>query len=73
MISWVPALPSLLKRKKKKKQDQKTDHINMELTKNNINSLGYNSLASVMIERDLDHVDILQKITILIDYVNQTG
>ena len=24
-----------------------------------------------MIERDLDHVDILQKITILIDYVNQ--
>ena len=45
----------------------------MELTKNNINSLGYNSLASVMIERDLDHVDILQKITILIDYVNQTG
>ena len=39
----------------------------MELTKSNINSPGYNSLASVIIERDLDDVDILQKITILVN------
>ena len=46
----------------------------MELKKkSNINSLGYNCLASVIIERDLDHVDILQKITILTDYVNHMG